>query len=116
MSGKWISLKRPPERGVVGDGGDDGQSEAVVIVDTGGVESLGGVEEAVDLLGRHWLRPDRSNAGGQTSVAVVNVTTSGRVIWPLKRFWMNASMSSKSPLRSTGLIIWVPEYDSINLR
>ncbi len=53
---------------------------------------------------------------GQTSVAVVNVTTSGRMIWPLKRSWMNASTSSKSPLRSPGFIIWVPEYDSINLR
>ncbi len=42
------------ERGVVGDGdgADDGQSEAVVVVDAGAVESLEGVEEAVDLLGR----------------------------------------------------------------
>ena len=53
---------------------------------------------------------------GQTSVAVVNVTTSGRVIWPLKRSWMNVSTSSKSALRSSGCISWVPEYDSINLR
>jgi hypothetical protein len=52
----------------------------------------------------------------QTSRAVVKVTTSGRVIWPPKRSWMKASMSSNSPLRSAGLIIWVPEYDSINLR
>jgi hypothetical protein len=54
MSGKWISIERPPERGVVGDGdgADDGQSEAVVVVDAGAVESLEGVEEAVDLLGR----------------------------------------------------------------
>jgi hypothetical protein len=53
---------------------------------------------------------------GQTSVAVVNVTTNGRVIWPLKRSWMNVSTSSNSPLRSPGFIIWVPEYDNINLR
>jgi len=40
-----------------GDGADDGQSEAVVVVDAGAVESLEGVEEAVDLLGRDH-RPD----------------------------------------------------------
>jgi hypothetical protein len=42
------------ERGVVGDGdgADDGQSEAVVIVDAGAVESPEGLEEAVDLLRR----------------------------------------------------------------
>jgi hypothetical protein len=40
------------EPGVVGDGdgADDGQSEAVVVVDAGAVESLEGLEEAVDLL------------------------------------------------------------------
>jgi hypothetical protein len=38
------------ERGVVGDGdgADDGQSEAVVVDDAGAVESLEGLEEAVD--------------------------------------------------------------------
>lgn len=35
-----------------GDGADDGQSEAVVVVGAGTVESLKGLEEAVDLLGR----------------------------------------------------------------
>jgi hypothetical protein len=48
MSGKWISNReatlRPrvrDERGVVGgnDRADDGQSEAVVVVDAGAVES-----------------------------------------------------------------------------
>ena len=34
-----------------GDGADDGQPEAAVVVDAGAVESLEGVEEAVDLLG-----------------------------------------------------------------
>ena len=43
--------------------------------------------------------------GSQTSVAVVNVTTSGRTIWPLKRSWMNFSTSSKSLSRSPGFII-----------
>jgi hypothetical protein len=40
------------ERGVVddGDGADDGQSEAVVVVDAGG--RVAGLEEAMDLLGR----------------------------------------------------------------
>lgn len=42
------------ERGVVGDGdaADDGQSAAVVVVDAGAVESLEGIEDAVDLLER----------------------------------------------------------------
>ena len=42
------------EPGVVGDGdgADDGQSEAVVVVDAGAVESLAGVEKSVDLLRR----------------------------------------------------------------
>ena len=40
------------ERGVVGDGAEDGQSEAVVVIDAGAVESLEEVEEAVDLLRR----------------------------------------------------------------
>jgi hypothetical protein len=31
-----------------GDGADDGQSEAMVVVDAGAVESLEGLEEAVD--------------------------------------------------------------------
>jgi hypothetical protein len=56
MSGKPISIGTPPaalrprsrERGVVGDRADDGQSEAVVVVDAGAVESLEGLEEAVD--------------------------------------------------------------------
>ena len=42
----------------------DGQSEAVLVVDAGAVESLEGVEEAVDLLGRDHRPGVRDGEGG----------------------------------------------------
>jgi len=53
---------------------------------------------------------------GQASLAVVSVTTSGRVTAPPKWRSMNASMSSSRPCRSVSSIICVPEYESMSLR
>ena len=65
------------ERGVVGDGAgaDDGQSEAVVVVDAGAVESLEGVEEAVDLLGRDHRPGVRDGDDGLVALDPVEIST-----------------------------------------
>ena len=68
---------RPDERGVVGDGNgaDDGQSEAVVVVDAGAVESLEGAEVAVDLLGRDHRPGVRDGDDGLSPSTRVEIST-----------------------------------------
>jgi hypothetical protein len=65
------------ERGVVGDGdgADDGQSEAVVVVDAGAVESLEGLEEAVDLLTRDHRPGVRDGEDSLVALDPVEIST-----------------------------------------